>query len=240
MRPIRRRSAPVKAPASWPKSSLSSTVSGSAPQLSATKFRALRRLQRCSRRATTSLPVPVSPRTSTSTSASATWRMVSRSRRIAGVVADQRQVVRRLGRGGAQAAVLQHQPALLGGMRDRGGEALAVEGLGDEVVDAVLDRRHRQVDVGMAGDEQHRQLRVDRLDPLEELQPVHPRHADVGDDRPVEVRRRARRAPPRRRRRRAPRSPRASASAPSPGAGRGRRRRRRPASPLMPPSAARG
>ena len=81
IRPIRRFAAPVKAPTSWPKSSLSSTLSGSAPQFSATKL-PRRPLQRCSRLATTSLPDPVSPRTSTSTAASATCRIVSRSRTI--------------------------------------------------------------------------------------------------------------------------------------------------------------
>ena len=119
------------------------------------------------------------------------------------------------------------------------GQPLAVERLGDEVVDPVLHRRDRELDVGVAGDEQHRQVGVDRLDPLEELQPVHPRHADVGDDRPLEV------LVDRGERRlgavegRAPRSPRASASAPSPAAGRGRRRRRSPARSCA-PSAARG
>ena len=84
IRPTRRLAAPVKAPASCPKSSLSSTVSGSAPQFSATRLPD-RPLQRCRRLATTSLPEPVSPRTSTSMSASATWRIVSRSRRMPGV-----------------------------------------------------------------------------------------------------------------------------------------------------------
>ena len=79
-------------------------------------------------------------------------------------VADQRQVGRRLGRRRAQPPVLEHQPPLLGGVGDGGGEALAVERLGDEVVGAVLQRRHRQLDVAVPGHEQHRQLAVERLD----------------------------------------------------------------------------
>ncbi len=66
-RPMRRVSAPVKAPFSWPKSSLSSSVSGMAAQLTVTKAFCRRSLKRTSARATSSLPVPVSPRMSTGT-----------------------------------------------------------------------------------------------------------------------------------------------------------------------------
>ena len=59
--PARRSTAPVKAPFSWPKISLSISVSGMAAQLTATKGRALRGLRSCSVRATSSLPVPLSP-----------------------------------------------------------------------------------------------------------------------------------------------------------------------------------
>ena len=137
IRPTRRRSAPVKAPASWPNSSLSSTVSGSAPQFSATNGRsappapAVQRARppppcRCRSR----------PGSSTSTSASATWRTTSRRRRMAGRLAEQRQVGGGVGRGVAQAAVLHHQAALLGGAHQRADQPVAGVGLGDEVVGA--------------------------------------------------------------------------------------------------------
>ncbi|CAM5301317.1 hypothetical protein SSTU70S_02910 [Stutzerimonas stutzeri] len=71
MRPIRFFCAPVNAPASWPNSSLSIMLSGSAPQFTATKLPLRRLLQSCSRLATASLPLPVSPAISTSTSVSA-------------------------------------------------------------------------------------------------------------------------------------------------------------------------
>ena len=58
-------SAPVNAPFSWPKSSLSSSVSGIAAQLIATNGPAARPLSACSARANSSLPVPLSPRSST-------------------------------------------------------------------------------------------------------------------------------------------------------------------------------
>lgn len=59
--------------------------SGKAPQLSATKLPLRRWPQLCSNCATTSLPLPVSPATSTSTSVSAISRKVRRRFSIAGV-----------------------------------------------------------------------------------------------------------------------------------------------------------
>ena len=58
-------SAPVNAPRMWPKSSDSSSVSGSAPQLRATNGRSRRSEWKCSARAISSFPVPDSPVTST-------------------------------------------------------------------------------------------------------------------------------------------------------------------------------
>ena len=53
--------APVNAPRTWPNSSDSSSVSGSAPQLSATNGRSRRGELKWIARATSSLPVPDSP-----------------------------------------------------------------------------------------------------------------------------------------------------------------------------------
>ena len=60
-RPCRLPTAPVNAPRTWPNSSASSSVSGIALQLSATNRCARRGLLWWIARATTSLPVPVSP-----------------------------------------------------------------------------------------------------------------------------------------------------------------------------------
>lgn len=60
-RPRRVFTAPVKAPLAWPNSSLSSSDSEMAAQLTGTKGRELRRLWACSARETSSLPVPLSP-----------------------------------------------------------------------------------------------------------------------------------------------------------------------------------
>ena len=66
------RSAPVNAPFSWPNSSLSKSVSGIAPQSTATNGAEARGLAWWIARATSSLPVPVSPVTSTVKSDGAT------------------------------------------------------------------------------------------------------------------------------------------------------------------------
>ena len=63
--PSLRASAPVKAPRSWPNSSLSKSCSGIAEQFSGVKGFLRRGLLKWIARATSSLPVPLSPRTST-------------------------------------------------------------------------------------------------------------------------------------------------------------------------------
>ncbi len=70
-RPTLVATAPVKAPFSWPNSSDSSSCSGSAAQLTATKGLPARGEPWCRRCATTSLPVPDSPVISTVVSAEA-------------------------------------------------------------------------------------------------------------------------------------------------------------------------
>ena len=64
-RPLRSASAPVKAPRSWPKSSLSSTPSGSAAQLTLMKGFSRRGENSWISCAKSSLPEPLSPRSST-------------------------------------------------------------------------------------------------------------------------------------------------------------------------------
>ena len=75
--------APVKAPFSWPNSSLSRRPVGMAAQLSLTKVRSRRGLRSCRARATSSLPVPVSPRMRTVESVGATVSTCLRTRRSA-------------------------------------------------------------------------------------------------------------------------------------------------------------
>ena len=81
--PGRRWSAPVKAPRSWPKSSLSISVAGMAAQLMATNGLSRRGERLWMARATSSLPVPDSPVMATLALAGATFSMSSNTRRIA-------------------------------------------------------------------------------------------------------------------------------------------------------------
>ena len=76
-KPARSCKAPVNAPRRWPNSSLSSSDSGTAAQFTAMNGFSPLGLARCSARATSSLPVPVSPVTSTGRSAFMT-RAISR------------------------------------------------------------------------------------------------------------------------------------------------------------------
>ena len=71
--------APVKAPFSYPNSSLSSNWAGSAPQLRLTKGPSRRELARWMARAANSLPVPLSPWTSTAAWESPTTARKARS-----------------------------------------------------------------------------------------------------------------------------------------------------------------
>ena len=74
--------APVNAPRTWPNSSLSSRPSGIAVQLIGRNGFCARRPWWCSVRATTSLPVPLSPVISTLASTCAARRMIENTLRI--------------------------------------------------------------------------------------------------------------------------------------------------------------
>ena len=82
--PICLRTAPVKLPFSWPNSSDSISSSGMAAQLTCTRVRSRRIDWRWMARATSSLPVPLSPVTRTVAGVGAALSMVSRRRRMAG------------------------------------------------------------------------------------------------------------------------------------------------------------
>ena len=89
-KPRRAPWAPVKAPRAWPKSSASASSAGMAAQLKRTRGRLDRRLSAWRSDATSSLPVPVSPRTSTVTSLPATRATASSSRRMGALVPTMR------------------------------------------------------------------------------------------------------------------------------------------------------
>ncbi len=74
-RPVRFSIAPVNAPRTWPKSSLSNRFSAKAPQLTRTNGPLPRGLSWWIALATSSLPVPVSPRRRTEALERATCRV---------------------------------------------------------------------------------------------------------------------------------------------------------------------
>ncbi len=76
-RPALFSTAPVKAPFSWPNSSLSSRFSDRLPQNTGIKSLSRREEWKCSARATNSLPVPLSPSIKTDAVESATSRTIS-------------------------------------------------------------------------------------------------------------------------------------------------------------------
>ena len=84
-RPVRLSMAPVNAPRTWPNSSLSSRLSLRAPQLTRTNGRSRRSLSVWTAWAISSLPVPVSPNSSTDALERATWRVVRNTSAMAGL-----------------------------------------------------------------------------------------------------------------------------------------------------------
>ena len=86
--PSTRLIAPVNAPFSWPNSALSISPSGSAAQFSLMNGLSRRSLWSWIARANSSLPVPLSPCSSTVARVGAAIATVCRMRRIAGAVAD--------------------------------------------------------------------------------------------------------------------------------------------------------
>ena len=88
--PLRRSFAPVNAPFSCPKRMLSASVGGIDPQSTTTNGPPLRSLASWIALATSSLPVPVSPRMSTESGVFATFSRTLKTRRIFGDVAHER------------------------------------------------------------------------------------------------------------------------------------------------------
>jgi hypothetical protein len=186
-RPSLRSRASVKAPRSWPNSSDSSSCAGSAAQFSSTKGLARRGPLKCSARATSSLPVPVSP-------------THQHRRRVA--VLQARLGLQQLAHGGPQAlhAVgFTHERGELGavafallevvecavlacigrGALDQHAQLGQRDRLGQEVQRAGLHRIHRQLDAGVPRDHDHLGIRTLRADPRQRLQPVHARQVEV-------------------------------------------------------------
>ena len=148
--------APVKLPFSWPKSSLSMSPSGMAPQLMATKGWSRRSLRAWMLRATTSLPVPLSPVTSTvvrvGASFSTSWRtsrMGGDSPRISSPPAAPRPDLV------AEEPVLGHERPVLERLLEHQAELLHLEGLQHVVVGPELHGLHGVLGGGEGGHDHH-------------------------------------------------------------------------------------
>ena len=184
--PMRVVAAPVKAPRSWPNSSLSSSSAGSAAQFTFTNGR-LRRVDRWwMARETSSLPTPLSPRISTVTSLSATCSMTVRDAAHLLAVAPDRPVLV-VAELLAQLAQLGDEAVLLDGVLDRDVERdlaqpLGIVGLDDVVGGAEAhgfdDRR------GLVAARQHDDLgfRARGLQRAQRGQAVEARHHHVEQD----------------------------------------------------------
>ena len=180
-RPRRARSAPVKAPRAWPNSSLSSSASGIAPQFTATK--AWWRRPDCAwiARASTSLPVPLSPVSSTVALYSAARSSSSSRSIIPGDAATiGRSPTARLDVALEQ-GVRAAQPLALPGLLDREQHLGGLEGLGQVVEGAALEGLDREV-AGAVGGHQQDGSAGQAADQLgQQLEAVHAGHAHVAE-----------------------------------------------------------
>ena len=163
--------APVKAPFTWPNSSDSNRLSAVAPRSTETIGWSPRRDWRWISRATSSLPVPFSPRIRTLASVGAARSISEQTRSIAWRIAEQRRLAVG-GRARDDAARARSAPRACvrrsaAAVRTVAASRSFAPGLGDEVGGAALDRLDRDRDAAMGGDDDHRRLRVALHDPAE-------------------------------------------------------------------------
>ena len=150
---------PVNAPRAWPNSSLSSSSALRLGQLTVTNGPSARRLQAWMARASTPLPVPLSPRISTVASVGATRRASSRTPPTSG----SRAVEVRLGHLGAGPAPPGRRPGRCS-PRTRATRSSTArtwagrERLGQVVEGAATHRLDGRVDAGVGGDDHDGQV----------------------------------------------------------------------------------
>ena len=136
---------------------------------------AARGLCSCSARATSSLPVPLSPVIST-----VTWLWLSRPMaRNTSCIAGAWPSIS----GACTGAVVGHllAQAFVDRAPDQLDRDVDVEGLGQVLEGAALERRHRAVEVGERGHDDHRQPGVALLDLGQQVDAAAAGHADVAD-----------------------------------------------------------
>ena len=179
---MRWRSAPVKAPFSWPNSSDSSRFSCSAAQFTLTKLRAARSELWWMAPAISSLPVPVSPRMSTVELLLATLRTTPSTRCSGVAAADDLVEVVVLLLLVAQVVELVAQALQLERLLDLDLHLLELERLLHVVEGAVLHRLDRGRHRAERGHQDDRRGRVQRLGRAQHVEAVGAAHLQVADD----------------------------------------------------------
>ncbi len=149
-RPIRCAVAPVNAPFSWPNSSLSISVGGSAATFTLTSGRSARGLFAWIAWANSSLPVPVSPVRSTAVSVGATWPAKPERGAQRGAVADDVLEIVRAGDLRPEHRVLRLEQGRQLAHPDR--RAGPHEGAGEHLADQAQARDHRVGEVDLAAE----------------------------------------------------------------------------------------
>ena len=174
--------APVKAPFSKPNSSLSSSSEGSAAQFTLTKGLSERPESWWTLRATSSLPVPLSPRTSTVMSVSATCSMISRTSFI--LPSSPPWISRSCSERARPRSVfdLAAQRAVLERLLEGELELLDLEGLAQEVGRAEPHRLDDGARLAVAREHHHRDVGHPLLQLAQGLEAVHAREHHVERD----------------------------------------------------------
>ena len=175
--------APVNAPFSWPNSSDSNTSRGRAPQWIGTNARSARTDCSWMARATSSLPVPLSPRTSTVESVGATRSMRPQHFGLhPGAPRQDAAEGRRAGCVGAQRDVVAKELPLLRRLADDDVQLFDLGRLGQVVVGAELHGLHRGGDVLEAGHHDHLRRLRDRRQLAQDVDALLLRHPHVEND----------------------------------------------------------
>ena len=180
--PMRRSWAPVNAPFSWPKISLSSSVSGIAAQLMATNGNVARGLSSWIVCATSSLPVPGLARDQ--------HRRLRRRRLLDDAIdaADPRAVpddpaeAALLAQLAAQQSHLAQRFLPLDRLLQQDPQPLRIDRLAQVVVRAVLDGLHRALDGALGGEQDEREVRQLILERAQQLETAHSGHDQIGHD----------------------------------------------------------
>ena len=171
--------APVNAPFSWPNSVLSTSSFGMAARLTATNGASAMPDSRWISRASSSLPVPLSPRIRTVAESFATFWTSSRISRVRAARPDDELAVGLLGDLGAQPQDVPVEVLPLAGVGHERPHALEVEVLRDVVIRAVAHRLDRRVELLQRRDDDDFDVGVVLLDDLEDFEAADARQADV-------------------------------------------------------------